>query len=522
MADIDINIDEGQEAPSENSGGQNVKAKKENVFRASAPSISDILSQIGRQSELSVEGVKFVESLTDVLTKEMGDKITVARVPDKLLDIYRVSDKTNSILMTFSETYSVPSDSFVPPTEQIVPAAQLVKNTTGTSILNNIVITPNDYRDVGKWSAHIVSMMKLASGEIGHITINSLSKGKYSVSTNIGDVKEAIKRFNPKSTMPRTDIGLVLYANEEIGVANNQGPAIRQATPILVIGGYTSFVSTAGAPNSYALGNNSPSFLAIATITSILSPIMTSEMISLAIPLATEEFIRLNGWLKPFTKFGKKDPNLGSLVPDEKGKPFFIEDMTTLMDFASKNIARPYLAVDVTDGYARIPGIEGLRYGTDSVQKGIARFLGITETQAAGDLVFQRFPEYIGEIVENGADTREVDYINLVAAGANDLNTLLRYLYIPSEPHRRAELISKHYEIKTLYSNVRVVLNAEYIDKLSSLVASGFRPLWEQSMVENNIGALGTGQGNAFATGPSFGIGATGNGWNGFTMNPFG
>ena len=509
--------------PANTTAGSQQAAPKQTQGFDGAPSISDMLAKIGRPSELGTDGVKYIETLADMLKKNFGEGVTVAHVPSRILEVYRVSTKDHTILLTFSESYNVPVDTLCPPTEQIIEAAQYIRDSIGGTILNNIVVTPADYKEVSKMFTHITSVLKLSGGELGQITINSFAKGRFSISTNINDVRENIKKFNPKALMPRTDIGLVLYLTEEVGAPQGYGgQPVKRSTPILVIGGYTSFVSTAGTSNSYAIGNNAPGYLAIVKMTTIASPLMSTEMISLAIPLATEEFIRRNGWLKPYTKFGKKDPNLGSLIPDEKGKPFFIDNMTTLMDFATKNIAKPYLAIEVTDGYARIPGIEGLRYGTDAVQKGIANFLGVPESQTSGELVYQRFCEYIGEITETGTDTREVDYINLIAAGASDLNMLLRYLYIPSEPHKRAELIARNYDIKALYTNATIVLNADYVDNLSTAVAAKFRPLWEQNVVENNIGVLGTGNGNNFSSGPAFGIGPVSGGWNGFTMNPFG
>lgn len=516
-----ISITEDNGAPKAGKGLNNASVPLAAGMNTGAPNLTDIVAQLGRSSELSSEANQYIESLTEALKKEFGeDKVIVARIPDKLLDIYRVTYANNTIMLTFGETYITPIDSHIPPTDQIGPAANVLRATVGGTLLNNIVITRNDYKEVSKMATHIINVFKFAIGTFGQITIDSLRKGRYTVSTNITEVRDAIKRFNPKSTMPRTDIGIVLYAKEEVGGVGNQ-PGVTQSTPILVIGAYTNIVSTAGTSASYTIGNNSPSFLPIVTITSILSQVMTPEIISIAIPLATDDFIRRNGWLRNYTKFSKKDANLGALTPDEKGKPYFIDNMSVLLEFYTKHLSRPFLAIDITDGYARIPGIEGLRYGTDIVQRGIAKFLNLNESEAAGEIVYQRFCEYIGEL-ENGTDSREVDYLNMVAKGVTDMNQLLRYLYIPSEPHHRAQLINKSCDMKSLYTNVRVVLNPEYIDRISAYVATKFNPIWENCVVENNLGNLSINGGNQFAIGPTFGMGGMSQRWNGFVTNPFG
>jgi hypothetical protein len=371
-------------------------------------------------------------------------------------------------------------------------------------------------------ASHLVRTLGFNSGKTGHITIDSLRKGKFTISTNISEVRQAISKLNPKAQMPRTDIGLVLYSTEEVGVQNSP---IKQTQIVLVVGGYTKMVSTAGSPTSYGIGASAPSFIPIVTITSILSQIMTSEMISLAIPLATEEFIRRAGWLKPYTRFDKKNPsmNLGHLILGDNGKPFFIENMTMLLEFARTHIGKPHLAIDVTDGVPRIPGIEGLRYGNDAVQRGIARFLNVDAKVTMGDMVSNRYLEFIGEISSSGEDTRNIDYLTLIANGVTDMNILLRYLYISNEPQKRLELVSKSYEVKSLYTNVCVVLDAAYIDAMSAKVAEKFRPLWENiNAPENNIGSLGTGNGANFQLSPVFGANTVGNSWNGANFNLFG
>jgi hypothetical protein len=510
-------------------GGKKSKAQAGEAAQASdvrAPSIGGLLSSRGRSSELSQKGMAYIEALTEQLTKTLGKNVEVVRIQDRIIEVWRVTYNKHTMLLTFSENYKSPADTHIPPTDQIGPAAKATHDAVGGVIHNNIVVNPEDYAGVNTMATHIVDIFTMANNSLGSITVDSFRTGRYSISTNLTEVRDVIRRFNPKAVMPRTDIGFVLYYTEDVPVAG--AATIKSTEPILVVGAYTNFISSANSPNSYALGVNTPSFMSVVSITSILSPFPTPEMIALAIPLAAEEFIRRNGWLKPYTKFGQNDPNLGSLILDEgTGKPFFIENMNVLVDFVKNNISRPYLAIDVTDGHARIPGIESLRYGDSnagsSVRKGVARLLGITEDKAAGNMVFQRFIEYIGELA-NGDDSRNVDYINLVAAKYTDMNILLRYLYVGAEPQIRASIISKIYDMKSLYTNARIVLDAQYVDYLSDAVVRHIRPMWDNAnLPENNIGALGTGAGNEFRLGPVFGTGgAASAGWSGFTSNPFG
>jgi len=486
-----------------------------------ALNISELLNRVGRQSKRSEAGNKYVDELTSLLKADLGDDVEVNNVPDTILNMIAVTFNKTTFTLTFSETYTVPKDTCVPPTDQIGPASQYIHSTYGGSYLDNLVVTPADYGLVDKMALHIARCLRMRTGAIPDLTIANLQAGKFSISTNVRDVRDAVEKFNPKVVQPRVDGGIVLYINEEFGT-NGQGGGMRVPEPILVLGGYTNFVSAVNTPGAYNIGAQTPAFVSLVTITTILSPFMCPEMIALAIPLATEHFIRMNGWLAPYTKFGKKDPNLGALIADENDKPCFIENINELYGFVREHIQPPHISFDVTDGQARIPGIEGLRYDDTALQGAIGKFLGVQVTPQRDAMVIERFQEYTGEI--NGTtDSRSIDYLSLVASGVKDPNLLLRYLYVAAEPQTRASLISSIADMETLYSNCRVVLNSQYVDWLSEAVAQNFRPLWENSNVpENVIGALGAGTGNQFKAGPAFAMGVSGTGFAGFRTSPFG
>ena len=147
--------------------------------------------------------------------------------------------------------------------------------------------------------------------------------------------------------------------------------------PILAVGGYTKFVNVAGSQYAPQAIGSQQNHYPIVTITSIASNVLTEGMITMALPLAADAFIKREGWLAPYSKFGKDDPNLGSLILGDDDKPFFIETRSQLDEFRMRYLQAPYLAVDVTDGRVRIPGIDNFVYDPRSIKTSVGNFLNL-------------------------------------------------------------------------------------------------------------------------------------------------
>ncbi len=495
-----------------------------------APAMTDIIDSLGINSELSAAGHEYKKQLITAI-KEKHPKAELMDIPDHILDISAVIVGKTAVTLTFSETYTSPHDAVIPPTECAPEPISRLNKIEGVNTIINMVIEPKDYPLVGLMATFISNIMLVQTGTVGDITIDALQTGKYSISTDINDVRAAIKKFNPKATAPRTDIGLVLYATKEFQQGYGAKPQRRDSV-VLVVGGYTSFVR-APKQQMFNANPNMPApkdFFSVVTITSVFSPLMATEMLSIALPLASGVFIGYNGWAKPYQRFGKNDQNLGNLLINEKnGKPFVIKDNASLSEFINTKIYAPFLAMDVTEGLPRIPGVDDLCFNEYSaVQKGIMKFLAgaATNDYTAKPMVqAEKYREFIGEVGIDRDDSRCVDYLTLITDGVlSDPNMLEPYLQMAlPDPQHRAQLIAKTYtDLEILYTNTRVIFDSEYVTSFGRDLSSRFKPLLDQANApEYQACGLTNGAGNNYGMGTMFNSATAGNFFQGGNVNPF-
>lgn len=497
---------------------------------ASAAPMPELIDQLGINSELSASGAEYKKQLITAI-REKHDKAELIDIPDHILDICAIKVGNSAVALTFAETYTPPHDAIVPPTECAPEPIMRLNAVEGANTIIHMVIKPKDYPLVGIMATFISNLLTVNSGGIGNIGIDSLQSGKYSISTDISDVRKAIKKFNPKATMPRTDIGLVLYATQEYSQGYNNKARHRDSA-VLVVGAYTSFVR-ASKGQVYNLNPNQPApkdFFSVVTITSVFSPIMAPEMLSLALPLASGVFIGYNGWIKPYQRFSKTDQNLGNLIINEKtGKPFSIKDNTALNDFINTKIYAPFLAMDITEGLPRIPGVDDLCFNDQSaIQSGIMKFLGgaASRDYTAMPLVHnEKYREFIGEVGIDSTDSRCVDYMTLITDGIiSDPIMLEPYLHMTlPDPQHRAQLIAKTYtDLEVLYTNTRVIFDSAAVEAFGSDLSSRFKPLLDQANAPEYMACgLTNGAGNTYGSTSMFNTGVGGNYFNGSASNPF-
>ncbi len=496
-----------------------------------APDMMSFIDSLGINSELGTAGQDYLKQvMVPVLEKHPAAELI--RIPDHILDIYAIVVNKTAVTLTFSETYTSPHDAIVPPTECAPEPMSRLNKTEGINTIINVVVEPEDYALVGIMGTFISNIMQVQSGAVGNLTIDALQSGSYSISTDIDDVNKAIKKFNPKATAPRTDIGLVLYASKEFNQGYGGKPQRRNSV-VLVVGGYTSFVR-ASKQQLYNVIPNQPApkdFFSVVTITSVFSPLMTTEMLSIALPLASGVFIEYNGWIKPYQRFGADDQNIGNLLINEKnGKPFKIKDNVALKEFINTKIYAPFLAMDITEGLPRIPGVDDLCFNEYSVvQSGIKKFLaGAASNDYTAKPMVQneKCREFIGKCGVDREDSRKVDYLTLIKGDfITDPIILEPYLQMTlPDPQHRAQLIAKtgYTDLEILYTNTRVIFDSEYVTSFGRDLSSRFKPLLDQANApEYQACGLTNGAGNTYGMGTMFNNGTAGNFFQGVVTNPF-
>lgn len=350
----------------------------------------------------------------------------------------------------------------------------------GVDLMNNFVVCPIDYPHASKMARFIMLSIQNEATEAFAQVRKDCLRGVYKVTMNLGDVTTLMRGWYPLESVPRTDVGLIVWmkVHKERKTINGQD---FEWEPIMVIGAYTSFVDRQESYNfSYGMGQGQPKITPVVTITSVLTSIGSPVMLGLAQMFAAEYLIVRHGWLTPYEKFGKDTPNLGALVPDAKGKPCTIKNQAELSEFLNNPniLSRPMLAMDVTEGRPGLSPQFSMIDDKDGNPPGHALLMDLASFLAdngqdvnphvieAGPLVVQRDVEYIG-YVNGDKDSRIIDYLQLIADGASDLSSIARFLFIAPQPELKGQWISELTDYVSLFRNTTVLINPAVVQAIS-------------------------------------------------------
>lgn len=453
------------------------------------------MSKVG--GTISGEAATYIDNIQSTFDKKScGIKNQQLPLEDKVVVAFFNKAKTKAITLTMVDvTMEAQREE---PASDIAYQISKILQKDGCSLMNNIIVVSQDYPHASKMARHLILSLENPAAAAFEASNKDVLTGRFKVTMNVGDVNTLSRAWYPLESLPRTDIGLILWAKvaKDAHLGNNEW----EWEPVMTITAYTQFVDRQSA-HGYMFSNNAaqPKITPKITITSVQTSIASSRMYGLALLFAAEYFIKRNGWLVPYEKFGKDNPNLGSLIPDTKGKPFSITNAAQLQEFLSNPnvLAAPTLAVDVTEGrpciapqFDLLPGGSG-RTITESLAKFFANggeeyYKPIIE---AGALSAQADIEYVG-YVNGDKDSRIVDYLKLVADGASDLASAMRFLYIAPEPHLKGQWISEIVDYVSLFRNHSVLINPHVIGAISK---AGLKLEVENDLQSphNNIGLYG-------------------------------
>jgi len=401
-------------------------------------------------------------------------------ISDKVVVAFYNRDKTQAISLTLADpTIEAQRED---PTSEIAHQIGGMLGTDGVKLVNNIVVLPQDYVHAPKMAREILLTIENAGTKAFEQANKSILNGKFKVTMNLGDVNTITRSCYPLESMPRADIGLIVWTrvSKEIPSATGQE---WEWEPVIIMTGYTQFIDLQTG-HGYMFNSNvnaQPKITPRVTVTNIQTSIRCPVMYGLAMLFAAEYFVKRNGWLLPYEKFGKDIPNLGALVPDAKGKPCNLANQAQLQEFLSNpNImSAPTLAVDVTEGrpglaaqWSLIENIPGSTPGNELLQR-LAKFMANDGQEVhegilnSGSLVGQRDVEFIGYI--NGSkDSRVMDYLQLIADGITDIQSAVRFLYIAPEPQLKGQMIKEFTDYISLFKNTTVLLNPHVIAQIGT------------------------------------------------------
>lgn len=385
-----------------------------------------------------------------------------------------------AIIMLFTETLAAAElRDFTPTSELVGVAYKTLTDTVGQDIklVNSLIIQPADYGRAQQAAQHITSSLAIATRpELYSASIAQLQDAQYTIDPDVNAVRQYIEGMNPSAVRPRVDIGFVLYARQPKKQQYQTPGVYDNAVAIAAVGGYTDFVKGTD-PRDGSTHRLQP----IVHISSIVSSMPVPGIIPLVLPIAASQFISSGRWLAPFSTFQKGRPNLGQFIPDPKdnNKLWFINNHQDLDTFRQQKLLHPVLVLDVTEGTSRISAlgnyasIEKKEAVYDQIQNFFGARLTLDRSANPFTVVNSFYQGVYGDAAGSLLDSRTIDYVGLLANGAQDkaAELLLEYHY---DPVHRARVIAEKTggSFKSLYRTTISLLNPVLLATLAQAIKS--------------------------------------------------
>ena len=455
------------------------------------PTNSDLYGFLNRYSAnqaLGPEIEKYMELLKQHLPKDVTPAITIRRLSEPA-GAHVVIAGNAAIILLFDAVLSKDVQNFLPTSDYGAHVARALNNEIKPTpnLLNIILIQPEDYIRVQQMAQHLWFNLTFANdGTSNGVDISLFSKNEFVVDVNPETARNFIGQRYPHAVMPRIDIGFTLFAKTPRRQGGGFTNYLDESRPIAALGAYVEIWQ----PNETNSLQQGPKYAATVHITNITSDLPFSGIIPFLFAIAADRFLDRGGWKQPFSSFRKGLPNLGqlSLDPSNKGNLWFANTPDELNTWIHANmLPRPFLAVDVVEGQARIPALAV--YGdaqtySNKVYEHIQSFFGanLPINRSIPPYITLPVPAFIGHYGDPRGkleDSREVDYLNLLAkTGTQDPSSrfLLQY---NADPTVRARLIhektggtfksSHRVHISFLDPNLLGVLAQDIVNKVKIL-----------------------------------------------------
>lgn len=498
-----------------------------NITKNAAPTIQQLFSSIPSVNRLSAEGRDFVERLRKEVTDESsGIQIEMHTLTTPSETVYFTSGGF-AVVLIFAEAVERVSDL---PTSIFIPEAgkALKLKSPSLTVLNVVVVTKVDYARIPQWTSYIKNSLLCATrSDVQGMKFADMASSHWYLDTNTSAYADYIEKTSPHAVPARSDFGFTVNlrtkANDLMG-ANNKDQINHMA--VAAITGYTDFVQSNPV-------NGQPHFLPMVHITDIVTHIPKEALLAILVPMATEIFIWGNHWKSPFNKLGPKNINIGNLIKDgTTGAIYSIDNPGHRDSFIATYCENPVLTMDITEGRARIPGIE--KYAQPEAGRaiidGFFNFLGDTQTDrstisAPVDGIFHEFIGYV-QTGQQLNDSRWCDFLNCVHRNPADFDNLTELLTRNIDPKLR---MNKQREVEqnfdAQYVNYICALNGHHIIKMHAAIRNALNVtsniMGQAGLI--NVAAYGATANSLYASGYNGGFGnnSTYNGFNSNYMNMY-
>lgn len=491
------------------SGGEN-RQPYASTAQSNAPKFmpfADVFGILDTQSNMSEEGRTYLDTVrkaledkswTESLRGENNVPIAISTVAlNDPNNAWMFFDKVNNIgfILIFMEAIdSVESD------EQRMSVYGRSRNAAGrvapgVALLNTIGVFPEDYKRVGAMISDIKNTFAAEiRPEIHDITLQTMANCVFSINPNMSRVQEYINQVSPHGIPSTAQFGFTIDISQKKPESQrfNQGApnkdnfetrtiaAVTGKTLIFDVGGNTMFGGM-GMGNMFGGMNTGPTYLPVALITDIVSPLKAPEIMPLVITMAWNMFIGAKMWTMPFRNFGAKDAlNLGNLFLDEQtGVPMTFTQEMQVYSALGQKFHQALLGFGIMEGRSRVSGTEWLSNPSmvSYAIQAFNSFIGQSVLDPNADIVAQRFPEFIGSIIDNGIskDSRYLDFLRVVADNPNEYQAAMPMLMVQN-PLARLEIVRRaRPDYKTKYGVQNVVFRNDALSAIANQVMNRIR-----------------------------------------------
>lgn len=435
------------------------------------------LNQLGAGQALGPDIEKYIADITAGM-KGLNPPVRVQRLAEPH-GAHVISSGNAAFILLFDALLARDPQNFTPQSDYGLSAQNALQREINPApgLLHVIIVQPEDYVRAPLMARYLTTYLNAANSPlIQDANVGLFSNNDFTVDVNPETARNFVESRNPHAVQPRADLGFTLYAKSQ----RRSGPFSREfddSRPIAAVTGYTEIW------HSGDQGFTPGRYIATVHITNITSDLPLPGIIPLCLAIAADRFVDRRGWRHPFMSFqkGAGKPNLGnlSLDPKDNNKLWFQNSVKEMDDWIGQNMfQKPYLALDVSEGQVRIPAIAA--YGDSAKYPGkvyeqITSFFGNVPLDRSvlpfNAMACAYVGQYGGDQRGRLLDSREMDYLNLVAGGgAQDPSTQLLLQY-HTDPAVRARLISeKTGTFRSLYRTQISILIPELLGALARVI----------------------------------------------------
>lgn len=459
-------------APTNIGTGTTASQQQSPVTAPSLMTMSSIMGFIPCISALSVGGKEYTNQIDNVLKAENKINYEIRPITtDKIDSRLIINLKTkHAIALIFEESNSSSIDTKTPG-ERSAEVVKRINNDKTIKIIQALVVTPEEYSLATNMAKYIINTFTMLENVMA-ITVDHFSTSTIHISTNLQEAREFIKSISPHAVDSRSDIGFVVKLEQQVEGENGMKQTILR--PII---GVTAFTSFKIYDNPSMPGEKK--FSPIVRVTEVQSIIPMRHVLALVEPLAAQMFIFKNLWQRPYRTYAKGMPTLASLIPNEKGvASYTIENDAAFDKFVATYLTEPYLAFDICEGRARIPGIDLMMTDAMSLHRIFNEFtngaLSKFPITSNANIVALPIPSLVGTVKIDGntLDSRAVDYLSL-ATKISTVAQISKFLLPQAAQDQEFKYVQEHFpNAKALYPCTTVIITSTYVNALAGSLSA--------------------------------------------------